>query len=118
MHKQPQGRNGGEAFSFFDSMDCVYPKQQPVEQEESKENRIKSKESTAAVVVVDEEEEEEVYQNPVFTAFAFSLNIDPKLLEIITEGDEQVGSLSGRSGSANNSPAGSGRSSPSPKKDE
>ena len=113
MHKQPQARNG-EAFSFFDSMDCVYPKQ-PVEQEQSKENRIKSKESTAAVVV---EKEEEVYQNPVFTAFAFSLNIDPKLLEIITEGDEQVGSLSGRSGSGNNSPAGSGRSSPSPKKDE
>ena len=115
MHKQPQGRNG-EAFYLFDSMDCVYPKQ-PVGQAESKENRIKSKESTAAaaaVVVVDEG----VYQNPVFTAFAFSLNIDPKLLEIITKGDEQVGSLSGRSGSGNNSPAGSGRSSPSPKKDE
>ncbi len=116
MHKQPQGRNG-EAFSFFDSMDCVYPKQkQSVEQGESKENKIKSKKSTAGVVV--DEEEEEVYQNPVFTAFAFSLNIDPKLLEIITEGDEHVGSLSGRSGSANNSPAGSGRSSPTPKKDE
>ena len=113
MHKQPQGRNGEKAFSFFDSMDCVYLKQ-PVEQE----NIIKSKESIAAVVIDDDEEEEEVYQNPVFTAFAFSLNIDPKLLEIITEGDEQVGSLSGRSGSDNNSPAGSGRSSPNPKKNE
>ena len=81
-----------EAFSLFSSMDCVYPK--PVE---NKENITK-----------------EVYQNPVFTAFAFSLNIDPKLLEIITEGDDQVGSLSGRSGSGNNSPTGSGRSSPSP----
>ncbi len=112
MQKQLQNR---EAFSFFDSMDCVYPTKSVKKEQE---NIIKSKESTAgaaAVVVVDEEE---VYQNPVFTAFAFSLNIDPKLLEIITKGDEQVGSLSGRSGSGNNSPAGSGRSSPSPKKDE
>jgi len=104
MQKQLQGR---EPFSFFDSMDCVYPTKS-VKKEQG--NIIKSKESTAV--------SEEVCQNPVFTAFAFSLNIDPKLLEIITEGDEQVGSLSGRSGSGNNSPAGSGRSSPSPKKDE
>lgn len=99
MQKQLQDRDS-KAFSFFDSMNCVYPKSV-----ENKENIIKS---TVG--------EEEVYQNPVFTAFAFSLNIDPKLLEIITEGDEQVGSLSGRSsgGNSNNSPTGSGRSSPSP----
>jgi len=101
-YDQIQGR---EAFSFFDSMDCVYPTKSVKKQQE---NIIKSKESTAAAV------SKEVCQNPVFTAFSFSLNIDPKLLEIITEGDEQVGSLSGRSGSGNNSPTGSGRSSPSP----
>ena len=102
MHKHHQDTDK-QTFSLFNSMDCMFPKS-GVETNNNKENVTKPKEPA----------EVGVEQNPIFTAFAFSLNIDPKLLEIITEGDEHVKSLSGRSGSGNNSPAGSGRSSPSP----
>lgn len=84
-------------FSFFDSGDRMSAVKQAKDLNKENIRTIKSEDETSC-------------QNPIFAAFAFSLNIDPKLLEIITDGDEQVDSLSGRS----SSPAGSGRSSPSP----
>ncbi len=100
MHKSsPQQKKDNkeiETFSFFNSMNCI-----GTTTLENKENTIESVKKSPRTC-----------QSTVFAAFAISLNIDPKLLDIITDVDDQVEFLSGRSG--NNSPAGSGRSSPRP----
>ncbi len=111
MQKQQQEKDSKriETFSFFDSMNCMIPKTGEVATArtaatpENKENTIES--SSASV-----KKSPRAYQSTVFAAFAISLNIDPKLLDIITDGDDHVECLSGRS--SNNSPAGSGRSTP------
>ncbi len=84
QHSEDAETAAAPPFTFFDSADQMSAVEQKKDLNKENMRMIQAENETSC-------------QNPIFTAFAFSLNIDPKLLEIIMDGDEQVESLSGRS---------------------